>query len=132
MKKYILAIIISLLMFGCSSSSDDFKFYQNIKVAKDGSVSVSGELTDHDNLPVTYHKVYFNKKGKVTKEYYQESGKTKRSSSYEYENGKIMTVKHFDGGKYNGISEYVYGMDGLIEKEMMYDREMNFLFAKKL
>ena len=133
MKKLICVAVFILSMIGCGSSSDNYKYYERIVIEKDGSVSLSGEIVDQNAMPTKYHKVYFKKDGRVDKEHFMTSGDVKRSSAYLYDdNGKVIEVRHFENKKYNGVSRYVYGTDGNIEKEMVFDKELNFQFSKKL
>jgi antitoxin component YwqK of YwqJK toxin-antitoxin module len=127
---YLVALIV--LFCGCGASSDECKNYKSLKILKDGSVSLIDELLAGTKLPDEYHKVYLKKDGRVVKSYYLSYGQTKRNSTYSYnKDGKISEVAHYEEGKYNGVSKYVYKADGNIEKEMVYDRNLNYMFSKK-
>lgn len=133
MKRNVLAIILLLFLVGCSSSSDNFKVTEDMKVLKNGTISWSNEVVASGELPLKHYKLFFDKSGKVVRHDYLNSGKVKRYAKYTYNNsGKIIAADHYEDGKYNGVSKYLYGSDGNIEKEMLYDRDLNFLFSKKI
>ena len=131
MKKNLWLIILAVISFGCGSSSDNFKFYNEIKIQKNGSIALVGKELDSNNLPREYHKVYLKKDGKIDKDYFMSSDHSKRDSMYIYnENGKIAEIRYFEEGKYNGVSKFTYDKGGNIEKELMYDNNQEFLFSK--
>lgn len=131
MKRFALVIIVMLLFSGCGASSDDFKNYKSVRVERNGTISLLDEIGAEEQLPQEYHKVYFKKDGRVTKEHLIISGKPKRSSMYIFnKNGKIEEIRYFEKGKYSGVSRYSY-LHGSIDKEKIYDKNLKFMFSRK-
>jgi antitoxin component YwqK of YwqJK toxin-antitoxin module len=132
MRKFYLVIVLFILFCGCGPSPEYSKHAKSYKILKNGSLEVIDELKDGQRLPQTYYVISFDKKDRAIKREYFSGGTKKRSADILYDkDGKITEIRLYEKDKYNGVSKFVYDDTGNIEKEMVYDESLNFLFSKK-
>jgi antitoxin component YwqK of YwqJK toxin-antitoxin module len=117
---------------GCGPSPEYSKRAKSFKILKKGTLELVDEIKEGQKLPKSYYTFYFDKNDRAIERVYYDAGVEKRSAKIVYnKNGKISELSTFEKGKYNGVSKFVYDSEGNIEKEMIYDASLNFLFAKK-
>lgn len=127
-----LIIISFMLISGCGPSPEYSKRAKGFEVSKNGTLQLIDEVKEGETLPKSYYTFYFDKKDKAIEYVYYDGAVEKRSSKISYnKDGKISEMSNFEKGKYNGVSKFVYDDQGNIEKEMVYDSSLNFLFSKK-
>ena len=133
MREICLIIISFILLSGCGPSPEYSKRARGFKIVKNGTLELVEEIKEGQKLPKSYYTFYFDKRDRPIEYVFYDGAIEKRSSKISYnKDGKISEMSNYEKGKYNGVSKFVYDEQGNIEKEMVYDASLNFLFSKKL